>query len=135
MKKTIAICSSMQFAAEIKEVARTLEEYGWKVYMPDLSEKSTEYLHLPAEEKQAAKRSFITNHFEKIKQSEAILVLNYEKKGVEGYVGSNTLMEIGVAFSLGKTIYLLYSPGEQSCQEEVLALASVVLNGSLELLK
>jgi hypothetical protein len=34
-------------------------------------------------------------------------VLNYEKRGIPGYVGGNTLMEIGFAHVLQKKIYFV----------------------------
>ncbi|HEX8015257.1 MAG TPA: hypothetical protein VF465_08480 [Flavobacterium sp.] len=135
MNKKIAICSSMQFKKEITQTAYELGTSGWIVLTPELSEKSTNYLLSTEKEQRKAKAKFIKDHFERIRKSDAILVLNYEKKGVSGYIGSNTLMEIGVAFSLGKKVYVLYDPGEQSCKEEVLSLASNVLNGNLELLR
>lgn len=129
MTKTITICSSMQFKPEIVAAKEQLEAMGYSVLTPELSEKSVDYLKLSIEEQRAAKRTFITNHFNRIAQSDAILVLNYEKKGIGGYIGSNTLIEIGVASSLDKKIYLFHDPGEQGCTEEVMALATTVLNG------
>ncbi len=131
MSKTIAICNSMQFKPEIIEAAALLEANGWTVLTPELSEKSSAYMELSLAEQQAAKRGFIKNHFDRIKQSDAILVLNYEKKGIGGYIGSNTLMEIGVAFSLGKAIYILNALEEQGCKEEVMALVAKVLDGNI----
>ncbi len=131
MSKKIAICSSMQFKKEIVGVVATLEQAGFIVFTPDLSEKSTSYLEYTAEEQRKAKQGFIKAHFEKIKQVDAILVLNYEKKGIVGYIGSNTLMEIGIAFYLGKEIYILNSLTDQGCKEEVMALATKFLDGDL----
>lgn len=45
--------------------------------------------------------------FELIGRSDAILVLNYPKNGVSGYIGASVLMEIAVARYLGKRIILL----------------------------
>lgn len=125
----------MRFKDEIVSAQQQLEQMGLKVLTPELSEKSTDYAQLSANEQRAAKQTFITNHFNRIAQSEAILVLNYPKKGIDGYIGSNTLMEIGVAFHLGKTIYILHELAEQGCKEEVLALATSILHGDLSLLK
>ncbi len=129
MSSTITLCSSMQFKQEILAVKAELENLGYEVLIPELSEKSAEYHSLPPDGQKAAKATFIKNHFDRIAAADAILVLNYEKKGIEGYVGSNTLMEIGVAFNLGKKIYLLYPLAEQGCKEEVEALCTEVLNG------
>ncbi len=129
--RTITICSSMQFKAEIIAAKVELESRGYTVLTPELSEKSNEYLSLPITEQRAVKRTFIKNHFNRIAEADAILVLNYEKKSIGGYIGSNTLMEIGVAASLDKKIYLLYPLYEQGCKEEVMALATTILDGKL----
>lgn len=135
MKETITICSSTQFKDKIASAQKQLEQMGWEVLTPELSEKSTDYSQLSIDEQRAAKQTFITNHFNRIAQSKAILVLNYPKKGVDGYIGSNTLIEIGVAFHLGKTIYILHELAEQGCKEEVMALASTILNGDFSSIK
>jgi len=63
-------------------------------------------------------------------------VLNYDKKGVKGYVGGNTLMEIGVAFFLSKPIYLLNDiPEDVSYAEEILGMMPIVINGDLAKIK
>lgn len=124
----------MQFKKEIVAIKAQLESMGWFVFTPELSEKSNEYLQLPLESQQETKRGFIKNHFERIKQSDAILVLNYEKKGIAGYIGANTLMEIAVAFEMGKAIYILNPLGTQGCSEEVSVVATQVLDGRVDLL-
>ena len=39
--------------------------------------------------------------------ADAVLVLNYDKKGIKNYIGGNTLMEIGFAHVLNQKIFLL----------------------------
>ncbi len=79
------------------------------------------------------KTVLIRGHFEKIKNSDAILVLNYEKHNADNYIGGNVLMEMALAFHLGKPIYLVNSiPNDSSFEEEIIALEPVVLNGTLE---
>lgn len=135
MSEKITICGSMQFANEMTQLKYELEGLGWIVFTPDLSEKSSSYEELPNEEKLQTKKEFITNHFERIKKSDAILVANYEKKGIKGYIGSNTLMEIAVAHMLQKAVYILNDLDPQGCEEEVVALATHLLNGNLDNIK
>ena len=80
------------------------------------------------------KKGFISKHFKKIKKADFVLVANYDKKGVRGYIGSNTLMEIAVAFDNKKQIYILNEVGDQSCSEEVNALAYKNLGGDVDLI-
>ena len=124
----------MQFASEMKQLKTQLEQAGWEVLTPDLSEAAASYRQLPAAEKQIMKKNFILAHFDRIKKGEAILVVNYDKKGIKGYIGSNTLMEIGVAAAAGKKIYILNELGPQACEEEVTTLATKFLNGDVSTL-
>lgn len=70
-------------------------------------------------------------HFEKIKNSDGILVLNFEKKGVKNYIGGAVLMEIGLAHFLGKKIFLLNPIPEVNYRDEIMAMTPVVLDGDL----
>ena len=56
-----------------------------------------------------AKLDVTMDHFKKIEGSDAILVLNYPKGGMDGYVGWASLMEIGLAYYLWKKIFILHS--------------------------
>lgn len=135
MSKKITICGSMQFAKEMAQLKQELESLGWIVFTPDLSEKSSSYEELQNNARLKTKKEFITNHFERIKKSNAILVANYEKKGIKGYVGSNTLMEIAVAHMLQKVIYIFNDLDPQNCEEEVRALTTHFLNGRVKNIK
>ena len=78
------------------------------------------------------KSDAIDDHFEKVKWSDAILVANYSKKGIGGYVGGNTLMEMAVAKFLGKKIFVLHPVSSDiSYKEEILGMKSVVINNDL----
>ena len=70
--------------------------------------------------------------FEILANNEAILVLNINQRGVDGYIGAAVLMEIGLAYYLNKKIFLLnpVSPKERY-REDVIILGAIVLNGDL----
>lgn len=72
----------------------------------------------------------IQDHFKKIDWAEAILVVNPEKRGVQGYVGGNTLIEIGVAFYLKKKIFILNPVSSTlSYKQEIMGMKPIMLNG------
>ena len=72
-------------------------------------------------------------HFKKVVDSDAILVLNYEKRGIQGYIGGNGLMEMGIAFHYRKPIYILNAASKDlPFYEEIMGMQPVLLNGDLE---
>lgn len=70
-------------------------------------------------------------HLEKIRNSDVVLVANLSKRGVEGYVGPNTLMQAAFAHALGITVVFLNDPSEQSGGLECIAIASGCLDGDV----
>ncbi len=130
---TITICGSMQFHHEMSQTQYLLEEVGHSVLVPkDLTilEQNESYMETD-EERVTSKieHDFIREHFKKIERSDAILVRNYEKKGVAGYIGGNTFLEMGHAFGLGKKIYLLYPVPDMDYSVEMQAMQPIILNG------
>jgi hypothetical protein len=74
----------------------------------------------------------IRGHFKKVAKGDAVLILNYTKDGVENYIGPNSFLEMGIAYFLGKKIFLLNPIPRSYLWEEVKAMQPVVLNGDLE---
>lgn len=131
----ITICGSMAFVKEMVEAEKALSEAGHEVYMPEAVE---EYLNgmEKAVGSEAAERKikndFIRKHYEEIEKAEAILVLNYEKKGIPNYIGGNSFLEIGFAYILHKKIYLLNPiPAIDFFDSEIEAMQPTILNGDL----
>jgi hypothetical protein len=82
------------------------------------------------------KASAIRDHFEKVEWCEGIVVANYEKRGVPGYVGGNTLIEIGLAFHLNKNIYILSDISSSlSYKQEIMGMKPVMLDGDLTMVR
>ena len=115
---------------------RSLEERGATVYIPSGAyDKSKNEFYADSEEEKISfkiEHDLIREHFHEIDKAEAILVINYDKKGVKGYVGGNTFLEMGYAFGLGKKIYLLYPVPDMDYKVEMHAMRPVVLNGDLK---
>ena len=132
MKKVISICGSMQFFQRMRHLKRDLEMQDYSVFLPEAEESESYYKTLPASERPALKQKFIDAHLKKIRASDAVLIANYEKRGVRGYIGPNTLMEIAFAYALRKPIFLLEPMAEQPCKDEVDGLAAACINGRLD---
>lgn len=75
--------------------------------------------------------NFIREHFKKIEESDAILVLNYDKNGIPGYIGGNTFLEMGHAYGLGKKIYLMSPVPEMNYSIEMHSMQPIVIDGEL----
>lgn len=81
------------------------------------------------------KTQLMREHFKEIEKADAILVANYEKDGIKGYIGGNTLMEMTLAFYLKKPIFILNKIADDAMiEEEVYGMNSFFLNGDLSLI-
>ena len=141
----ITICGSIAFFDEMLEAKKELEKMGHEVDLPPIEVKGEngefisvkEYYRIRKETSDDTgwiwdrKKEAILAHFGKIEWSDAILVLNIEKNGIVGYVGANTLIEMGLALFLNKPIFLLNNVPEIPSKEEILGMQPVVLSGDL----
>ena len=132
----IAICGSMQFYKEMREIKKTLTDMGHSVSVPmgDYEGVPVEARDdLSKEELIAAKieYDFIRNHFRNIEKAEAILIINYPKKNIDGYIGGNTFLEMGYGFGLRKKIFLLFPLPDMDYSAEMHAMQPIVLDGDL----
>lgn len=99
--------------------------------LPDLAEQMEKEHHVAKK-----KYGFIKWYYNAITQSDAILVVNLDKKGIKNYIGGNTLMEIGFAHVHGKKIFLLNPINENlSYSDEIKATYDLVINGDLKKIK
>lgn len=73
----------------------------------------------------------INMHWHKILKSNCILVANYEKKDIPGYIGGNTFLEMGFAFVTGKPIFLLNAIPEMSYSSELMGMQPIVIDNDL----
>lgn len=141
----IVICASLDFTKEIKEIADRLGKRGYQVTTPKtalmiLNGKVTlEQIKREKENGQIVKRAIkldiIKYYFKKIKEADAVLVLNFDKKGVKNYIGGNTFLEMGFAHVLGKKIFLLNEVPNMPYKAEIKVMQPIVLNGDLSKIK
>jgi len=120
----ITLCTSATFNKNLLEFKLALEEHGHEIFLPSMHD----YHHL--EEGALAKihHDLINDHFKKISQSNAIYVVNLEKNNIVGYIGGNTLLEMGLAFYHKIPIFLLNDiPKKVSYREEILAMQPIVI--------
>jgi len=128
---TISLCGSMDFFDDMVTIAEFLRIKGLTVYLPEVEEKKIDYAKVSDAQLAETKSAFIRQHLEKIRKSDAILIANYAKRGISGYVGANTLIEAAFAYALGKPIFILNEIGEQPCRPELIGLKPSILEGHL----
>lgn len=144
-RKIITLCSSANFYKHVAELADELEEMGYKTIIPvnaykmretgdyEVSHYKTWYENPHHFHK---KRAFMDEHIEEIEKADAILIVNDTKRGVKGYIGPNSLMEMAVAYYLKKPIFILNKIGkDNNVYEEVMGMEAIILNGNVRKLK
>lgn len=148
----ITICGSIGFYKEMEAARTNLLALGHEVKIPELDLEAPEqfggdkkvsfgkYIEdnggvdafPPEHEIWKLKEGAIKDHYKKIDWADSILVVNEEKRGIPGYIGGNTLIEIGVAFYLKKPIYILHPISSQlSYTQEIFGMRPVFLNGNM----
>ena len=126
----------MTFAKEMIETAKKLEKRSHQVFFPPLAPEFVDGRRTKdcsGEDVSSKKDIDALNLFYKeIKKTEAILVLNYKKKGTDNYIGGNSLIEMAFAHVLGKKIFLLNPVPKMDYTSEIIFMEPTVLNGDLE---
>jgi hypothetical protein len=140
--KTITICCSAAFYRQALEAEEELSKAGFRVLVPDTAYrmKQTGNFDVSAyktwysnSSDWGKKADLMRRHFEKVLNGDAVLVLNFEKNGIAGYIGGNVLMEMALAFHYRKPIYVLHPVDPKSpLYEEILGMQPVFLNGNLK---
>lgn len=135
----IIICGSISTADEILRVRKELESKGHEVEIPEGVKREEIRTKTNASHEERAnikvKYDLIRGYFEKIRLNDVVLVVNPEKKGIPGYIGGNTLIEMAFAHVLNKPLYCLYELPDLSYTSEIRAMQPVVLNGDLTKIK
>lgn len=141
----ITICSSASHYKSVLEVEKQLKKLRYKVKIPKTARimQKTNNFNLQTyktwhknKEDYKKKAQLMKGHFKKVMEADAILVTNYEKNGLEGYIGGNVLMEMALAFHHKKPIFVLHSISERlPIKEEVFGLFPIFLDGDLNKIK
>lgn len=133
-KRNVVICGSMSFYQDMVYLQKVLARSGVNALIPDSDEVLYEKI-ISTNSKYSInnfKSSASRTHIKKIWQvtTRAILVVNNQKRGIDNYIGANSLAEIALAFALNKKIFLLYDyPVAYS--DELLAWGAISLLGNL----
>jgi hypothetical protein len=134
----IIICGSMTASKEMLKLEDQLKTLGFEVELPSFTHEYAQMSSINDIHGESVKNKLthdlIRGYFEKIKESDAVLVANIERKGIAGYVGGNSFLEMSFAHVLNKPLYLLNPIPEMSYVDEMKAMRPVILNGNLSLI-
>lgn len=132
----------MTFAKEMLKTKEILGGMGHEVKIPtdaqDISKGNHNHDDLDADYKHCIENDILRTHLKLVEESDAILVLNYDKNDIKGYIGTSSLMELGLAHYFYKKIFLLQSLPDRSkyrWTHEVKIMQPVVLDGDFSKIK
>ncbi|MBU1119306.1 hypothetical protein KKH43_05485 [Patescibacteria group bacterium] len=131
----VFIAGSMYFAKEMLKAQKVLEGSKYEAIIPSDTHECLKSPELNMDEKHCFETDIMRDSMNKLEMSDALIVLNYPKDNVEGYIGGAVLIEIGLAYFLKKKIFLLFPPPSKETvrySQEVLHVRPIILNGELE---
>lgn len=130
----IFIIASKYNYKHVPTIQEKLEKMGHVITLPNcyddpfLEERVKKESH---EEHAKLKCRLIKEQFEKVKNNDAVLVLNYEKNGVKNYIGGATFLEMSKAFDLGKKIFMMNPIPKGILYDEITGMCPEILHGDL----
>ena len=143
-KKKIVIVGSIELTDKLIIIAEKLEKLGFETEIPHTVSRirSGEFTleEFKKWKKEAggdiffrkkSKVDYIKRYFNLIKESDAIIVVNFDKNGIKNYIGGNVLMELGFAYVLEKPIFLFNPIPNMQYADEIMDVNPIILNGDL----
>ena len=136
----IGIAGSMQYVHEMLNIKSELISLGHEAFTSPLfatydnvyDENEIEKIKLYNKNNRDAIKTF----WNEMQGQDAILICNFDKRGIKNYIGGNTLMEIGFAHVLNQKIFLLNPiPEIPYYKTEIEAMKPVIINGDLSLIE
>lgn len=129
----------MAFAKDMVKIRKELKKHGHnaripvgtlphlrsKLFVDDLK-KNLEF---------CIKNNIMKRNFREVEKSDAILVLNNKRNGINGYIGISALLEMGIAHHLGRKIFLYNQVphyNEARWAHEVMIMQPTIINGDLD---
>ena len=124
------------FYDKIPEIQRSLEVSGHATTLPNsygdpIAEER--YRNLGNAEHSKWKAGMIRKSTDTINRNDAVLVLNFEKNGVENYIGGATFLEMHDAFRLGKKIFLYNDIPKGILTDEIIGFNPTIIDGHVEM--
>lgn len=143
----LIICSSARFAKESREIKEKLDEKGVDALlypqMVRVKKKTVTAGEFHAMRKKnltkellTVKKQLMDEHIAKIKNSDAVLVLNFDRPKSPRYIGGNSFLEMGIAYALGKKVFIWKRPTKTlPYYEEIMAMRPTIIEEDLGKMK
>ena len=131
----IFIACSKHFYERIVPIKEFLEGMGHVVTLPNSFEEpfaEERFKAMSVEEHIEWKGMMMRRDEENIEPQEAILVLNFEKRGIPNYIGGATFMEVIKAWEYGHKIFFYNFLPNCSFTDELKGMSPIIINGDLE---
>jgi predicted RNA-binding protein with PUA domain len=129
----------MSSARQMVDVKNELIRYDHEVVLPKNTEQYAEKILVEENSNESTlhkiERNLIRDYYEKIKDSDAVLIVNVDKKGIHNYIGGNAFLEMGFGHVLNKKIFILNDIPDMIYTDELRAMQPIVLNGDMTLMK
>jgi hypothetical protein len=132
--KIFLICSK-KFYDKIPTIKIQLEKLGHIITLPNCYDDPTtedKYREISNEAHSNWKADMLRHSTDVINENDAVLVLNFEKNGVDNYIGGATFLEMYDAFRLNKKIYIYNDIPEGILRDEVIGFSPTVLKSNLD---
>ncbi|MEF2176100.1 MAG: hypothetical protein V3575_06505 [Candidatus Absconditabacteria bacterium] len=134
----IVICGSMSSSELMAQIGEKLESKSFEVILPKHTKEYASGIMKLENSKESTenkiKDNLIKDYFNKIAQSDAVLIVNVPKNNIPNYIGGNSFLEMAFAHVLDKKIYLLNPIPDMIYTDEIIALRPVVIHGNLDLI-
>jgi hypothetical protein len=130
----IFICTSKHLYSKIPPIKKALEDKGHVITLPnsyDAPFMEEDMKKISREQHIAWKSEMLRKQIQKVKDNDAILVLNFEKNGQPNYIGGATFLEIFSAFEYNKKIFLINPIPDGIFKDELIAINPIILNGNV----
>lgn len=126
--KSVVVCASKKYKAEVKKFCDELSQLGVVVYEPNIQEPIMEDAFIKSRHiTKTVFKGLTLEHFDWIRKAEVCFLYN-----PDGYMGVSMTLELGYACALAKPIYALSAETGDPCRD---ALIDKVIMSPKELVK
>jgi len=133
--KILIICSK-NFYINIPPIKEELEKMGHSIYLPNSYDNPSKEAELRGTKEHAIwKAKMIKKSEERIKELDAVLVLNMDKGESKNYIGGATFLEIYDAFRFNKKVFLYNDIPDGMLKDEIIGFSPIVINKDLSKVK